>query len=369
MLQATLPDKTLLWMAVGVFEVKKIRIGDRLVGGNEPCFIIAEAGVNHNGEIDLAKKLVDAASEAGADAVKFQTFVVEECTPRFLEKVDYQKRNSGSDESMYEMLKGLEFGLNDFVEIKEYCDEKKIMFISTPCDFKAVEILDDVGVPAFKIGSGDLTFLPLIRAVAKRNKPVIISTGMSGLSEIKEAVEVIEVEGNEEVAILQCTSNYPLKFEDVNLRVLETLEKNFRYPIGFSDHTPGVEASIAAVALGAKVIEKHITLDKHMEGPDHSSSLEPHELKNLVVCIRNVELALGSTEKVPTDSELEIAGKVRKSIVATKNLVEGEVLNESNIGIMKPGEGLKPKFLGQVIGKKIKWNKLAYEYIFWEDLE
>lgn len=347
----------------------KIKICDKPIGEGEPCFIIAEAGVNHNGDAELAKKLVDVAKGAGADAVKFQTFLVNEGTPKFLDKVDYQKQNSSRNESMYEMLKKLEFGLDEFLEIKEYCDDKKIMFLSTPCDFKSVEILDKVGVDAFKIGSGDLTFIPLIREIARRNKPMIISTGMSNLSEIEDAVNTIEEVGNRNIIILQCTTNYPLKFEYANLNVLKTLKTAFNYPIGFSDHTRGIEASIAAVALGAKVIEKHFTLDKDMEGPDHSSSLEPYELKNLVNSIKNVELAIGSSVKKPTGSELEIAKMVRKSIVASRNLKKGEILNDSNIKIMKPGEGLKPKYWAQVLGKKIKRNKSTYEYIFWEDLE
>jgi N-acetylneuraminate synthase len=346
-----------------------IRINNEIAGDDKPCYIIAEAGVNHNGDIDIAKQLIDATKTSGSNAIKFQTFNVDEGTPKNIPKVSYMKRGSSKDESMYELLKKYEFGLDEFIEIKKYCDKKKITFLSTPCDLKSLDILKFLDVDVYKIGSGDLTFIPLIREVAKTGKPVLISTGMPTLAEIEHAVTSVEKAGNNNIILLQCTTNYPLAYCDVNLNVIKTLQSAFGYPVGFSDHTPGIEVSIAAVAMGARVIEKHITLDKTMKGPDHSSSLEPYEMKLLVNSIRNVESALGSTVKKPTKTEIEIAQIVRKSIVALKPIKRGEVLDSTNVGIMKPGLGLSPKYLNEVLGKKIKHNKSAYQYIHFGDLE
>jgi len=348
--------------------IKEIAIKNKIIGEGRPVFVIAEAGVNHNGRLDLALKLVDAAVAAGADAVKFQTFVVDEGTPKFLDKAEYQKSELLKNESMYQMLKRLELGLDAFIEIKLYCDKKNIIFLSTPCDFKSLEMLDKIGVPAFKIGSGDLTFIPLISKVAKKGKPVIISTGMANLEEVKEAVKAIEAAGNRKIVILQCTTDYPTEFKDANLNVLKFFQKIFDYPIGFSDHTPGLEASIAAVALGAKLVEKHFTLDKNLVGPDHRASIEPSELKALVEGIRKVESAMGDYKKKPTKQELLIAKKVRKSIVAAKNLKKGEAINRNSIKVMKPETGLRPKYFDKIIGRKLNKAKKIYEPILREDL-
>jgi len=348
--------------------IKKIKIGNKYIGEKYPVFIIAEAGVNHNGKLSLALRLVDAAKKAGADAVKFQTFVVEEGTPKFLEKADYQKRNTSAVESMYEMLKKLEFGLKEFKKLKNYCQQKNIIFLSTPCDFKSLKILDEVGVEAFKIGSGDLTFLPLIKEAAKRNKPLIVSTGMAKMAEIKEAVKTIEKTGNKKIAILQCTTDYPSRLQNINLNVLCTFQNTFNYPIGFSDHTMGIESAIAAVALGAKVIEKHLTLNKKMQGPDHRASLEPSKFAAMIKSIRNVESAMGSSVKKPTKTEIEIAKKIRKSVVATRNLRKGEILNKTNTKIMKPEGGIPPKYWEKIIGKILKNDKQPFQHIYWKDI-
>ena len=276
---------------------KTLMIGDKIVGGNHSVFIIAEAGVNHNGDIHLAKELVDVTAEAGADAVKFQTFITEEIVTRHAEKADYQKQNTGSKkESQFEMLKKLELSFENFRELKIYCDAKGIMFLSTPFDQKSIDFLDELGVPAFKIASGEINNYPLLNYVAAKRKPIILSTGMSTLAEVERAVELLFRTHHSKVALLHCTSDYPAKIEDVNLKAMRTLYQAFYLPVGLSDHTPGIEVALAAVAMGASIIEKHFTTDKSLAGPDHKASLRPLELKALVKAIRNIEKALGSGE-------------------------------------------------------------------------
>jgi len=265
----------------------KTKIGDKLIGEEEPCFIIAEAGVNHNGSIELAKKLIDAAKDAGADAVKFQTFKTENVVVKDAQKAEYQKETTGEG-SQYEMIKKLELTEEDFRELADYAKEKDIMFLSSPFDKESVDLLNELDVPAFKVGSGEITNLPLLRYIAKKEKPIILSTGMSTLGEIEEALDVIRSEGVEDIILLHCVSNYPARIEDVNLRALGTLKQAFKLPVGFSDHTLGITAPIAAVALGACVIEKHFTLDRNLPGPDHKASLEPEELKEMAKAIREV---------------------------------------------------------------------------------
>ena len=265
----------------------KLKIGDKLIGEEEPCFIIAEAGVNHNGSVELAKKLIDAAKDAGADAVKFQTFKAESVVVKDAQKAEYQKETTGEG-SQYEMIKKLELTEEDFRELADYAKEKDIMFLSSPFDKESVDLLNELDVPAFKVGSGEITNLPLLRYIAKKEKPIILSTGMSTLGEIEEALDVIRSEGVEDIILLHCVSNYPARIEDVNLRALGTLKQAFKLPVGFSDHTLGITAPIAAVALGACVIEKHFTLDRNLPGPDHKASLEPEELKEMAKAIREV---------------------------------------------------------------------------------
>lgn len=314
------------------------------------CFIIAEAGVNHNGDINIAKKLVDAACEAGVDAIKFQTFKAENLVTKNAPKANYQKQTTGSG-NQYEMLKKLELSYDDHIILKKYCDEKSIMFISTPFDFESVDLLERLDIPLYKISSGDLTNVPLLQYIAKLNKHMIISTGMASLGEVEDAVEAIREAGNNKISLLHCTSNYPTNYEDVNLNVMLTLKNAFKLPIGYSDHTIGIEVPIAAVAMGAKVIEKHFTLDKSMEGPDHKASLNPEELKQMVASIRNIERALGNGIKRCNESEKNTREIARKSIVASVNINKGETISFNNITFKRPSNGISPKLVDEIIGK------------------
>ncbi len=340
-------------------EAKEITIGERKIGKGQPCFIIAEAGVNHNSKLEIAKKLVDAAKEAGADAVKFQTFKSENLVTDKANMASYQKKNLGVEETQLEMLKKLELGYPDFKELKEYCDEKGIIFLSTPHTEDAVDFLEPL-VPAFKIGSGDLTNLPHLEKIAKKNKPVIISTGMGTLDEVREAVDTIRKAGNDQIVVLHCTTHYPCQREDVNLRAMQTIEKEIGCLTGYSDHTIGIDVSLMAAKLGAVVIEKHFTLDKNMEGPDHIASLEPKELKELVSRLREGdypeldEVVLGSEEKKPNEKEDELAEIIRKSIVTEVDIDEGATITEDMLIIKRPGTGMLPKDISKVIGKKAK---------------
>ena len=331
----------------------KLKIGDKLIGEEEPCFIIAEAGVNHNGSVELAKKLIDAAKDAGADAVKFQTFKAENVVVKDAQKAEYQKETTGEG-SQYEMIKKLELTEEGFRELADYAEKKDIMFLSSPFDKESVDLLYELDVPAFKVGSGEITNFPLLRYIAKKRKPIILSTGMSTLGEIEEALDVIRSEGVEDIILLHCVSNYPARIEDVNLRAIETLKQAFKLPVGFSDHTLGIIVPIAAVALGACVIEKHFTLDRNLPGPDHRASLEPDELKEMVKAIREVEKALGNGIKKPTKEEKEIKKVARKSIVAKVDIPEGAIITEDMLDVKRPGTGIEPKYLKFIIGRKAK---------------
>lgn len=331
----------------------KIRIEDKLIGEEEPCFIIAEAGVNHNGSVELAKKLIDAAKDAGADAVKFQTFKTENVVVKDAQKAEYQKETTGEG-SQYEMIKKLELTEEGFRELADYAEKKDIMFLSSPFDKESVDLLYELDVPAFKVGSGEITNFPLLRHIAKKEKPIILSTGMSTLGEIEEALDVIRSEGVEDIILLHCVSNYPARIEDVNLRAMGTLKQAFKLPVGFSDHTLGITAPIAAVALGACVIEKHFTLDRNLPGPDHKASLEPDELKEMVKDIREVEKALGNGIKKPTKEEEEVKKVARKSIVAKVDIPEGAIITEDMLDVKRPGTGIEPKYLKFIIGRKAK---------------
>jgi N,N'-diacetyllegionaminate synthase len=328
----------------------KIRIGGRVVGEHAPCFIIAEAGVNHNGDIKLAKRLVDVAIHAGADAVKFQTFKAEDMVTKTAKKAGYQKKTTGARESQFVMIKKLELREQDFEELFGYAHKKGITFLSSPFDKRSVDLLDRLGLPAFKIASGEITNLPLIRYIARKGKPIILSTGMSTMAEVKEALQVINDEGTKDIVLLHCVTSYPAKTEDVNLRAMETLRQAFRLPVGLSDHSLGITVPIAAVALGACVIEKHFTQDKSLPGPDHQASLEPEELKEMVKAIRDVEKAMGDGIKAPTKEEKQIRKVARRSIVARVNIPKGTVITEEMLGIKRPGTGLEPKYTGRVIG-------------------
>ena len=331
----------------------KVKIGNKLIGEEEPCFIIAEAGVNHNGSVELAKKLIDTAKDAGADAVKFQTFKVDNVVIKDAEKAEYQQETTGEG-SQYEMIKKLELTEGDFRELADYAEKKDIMFLSSPFDKESVDLLHELDVPAFKVGSGEITNLPLLRYIAKKEKPIILSTGMSTLGEIEEALDVIRSEGVEDIILLHCVSNYPARIEDVNLRALGTLKQAFKLPVGFSDHTLGITAPIAAVALGACVIEKHFTLDRNLPGPDHKASLEPDELKEMVKDIREVEKALGNGIKKPTKEEEKIKKVARRSIVAKVDISKGAIITEEMLDVKRPGTGIEPKYLKFIIGRKAK---------------
>ncbi len=330
-----------------------VRIGSKSIGENHPVFIIAEAGVNHNGDINLARELVDVAVEAGVDAVKFQTFISEDIVTFHAEKADYQKENTGNEqESQFEMLKKLELSFKEFRELKAYCDKRGIIFLSTPFDRKSVDFLDKLKVLAFKVASGEINNFPLLSHIASKGKPLILSTGMSTLEEVEETLEVLRKKRNSKVVLLHCTSDYPAKIGEVNLRAIETMRQSFRLPLGLSDHTPGIVISLAAVAMGASVIEKHFTLDKDLPGPDHRASLEPQELKDLVRGIRNIEKALGDGIKTPSKSEMNTKLIARKSIVAAMDIKRGELLNEHNLTVKRPGNGISPMRWNEVVGKK-----------------
>ncbi len=350
--------------------MKKISIGKTEISPNSAVFLIAEAGVNHNGEIDLAKKLIDMAANAKVDAIKFQTYNTDSLILRSTSKVDYQKVKTDSNESFYDMLKKYELTKENFKILKGYCEKKGIIFLSTAFDNKALELLDLLQVPAYKIGSGDMNNFPLLKMICSKQKPILLSTGMASLKEVKESVKFIIDNQNEELIIFQCTTNYPAQYDEINLNVIETFKREFpKFLIGFSDHSLGIEASIGAVAKGAKAIEKHFTLDKNMEGPDHRASLDPNELKEWVTRIRNLEKALGSFKKFPSKNEINIAKKARKSIVSIKNIGKGEILTTENISLKRPGLGIPPKHYEALIGKKVKENVPIDSIIKWEDIE
>jgi len=333
-----------------------------------PCFIIAEAGVNHNGDLHLAKKLIDAAKESGADAVKFQTFKAENLVSLQAEKAPYQIKNTGASESQYDMIKALELSDDEFCELKNYAEEKKIIFLSTPFDHQSADFLDELGISLLKIPSGEITNIPLIEHIGKKKKPVILSTGMSTLGEVEEAIEALKIRGTTAITLLHCTTSYPAPIESVNLAAMETLHCAFKLPVGYSDHTEGITIPIAAVALGACVIEKHFTLDKNLLGPDHKASLEPNELKAMVKAIRTVELAMGDGIKLPTKAEKENINVGRKSLVAKIDIKAGEILKEGDISVKRPGNGIPPKYFDELIGKKANKNILYDEQIRWEDI-
>ena len=291
-------------------------------------FIIAEAGVNHNGSIDIAKKLIDVAAETGADAVKFQTFKAENVVSRFAAKAEYQKKTTDADESQFDMIKRLELNEDAHKELMDYGRDKGIIFLSTPFDLESIDLLNNLGIEIFKIPSGEITNLPYLRKIGRLKKKVILSTGMADLGEIGNAINVLTEYGTrkDDITVLHCNTEYPTPFEDVNLSAMLTIRDAFKVKVGYSDHTPGIEATVAAVALGATVIEKHFTIDKNMKGPDHKASLEPDELKAMVHAIRNIEKALGNGIKKPSRSEMKNIQVVRKSIVAAKDIKKERLL-------------------------------------------
>lgn len=316
--------------------------------------IIAEAGVNHNGSIELAKQLIDAAAEAGVDYIKFQTFKTENLVSRQAVKAEYQKRNTGeTDDSQFSMLKKLELSPEQHWELMEYCRQKKVRFFSTAFDLESIGLLSELGLEMWKIPSGEITNYPYLKKIARQGKPVILSTGMSDLQDIANAMEVLEKYGviREQITVLHCNTEYPTPFADVNLRAMETIREQLGVKVGYSDHTVGIEVPIAAVALGATVIEKHFTLSRTLEGPDHKASLEPGELKAMVSAIRNIEVALGDKDKKVTASEAKNKAVARKSIIAAREIKAGELFTEENISVKRPGNGISPMEWENVLGR------------------
>lgn len=343
-----------------------IQIGGRIIGEGEPCFIIAEAGVNHNGDLRLAKKLIDVAKKTGADAVKFQTFKASSLVTPYAKKADYQKKNDSPEETQFEMLKKLELSEQDFQKLAAYAKKKKIIFLSTAFDDKSLELLFRLDVPAFKIPSGEITNFPGLERIALQKKPVIISTGMATMEEIKAAVRAFTTHGCTDIILLHCTTSYPAPPDSVNLRVIDTLREVFRLPVGYSDHTEGFLVSAAAVAKGACVIEKHITIDRTLPGPDHAASIEPGDLKTMIDIIRQVERMLGSSEKKPEPCEINNRVIVRKSVIASEKILKGTILQESMLVLKRPGTGIEPKYLKDLIGKRVKQTIAKDTILTWE---
>lgn len=344
-----------------------------MIGPGNPCVIIAEAGVNHNGDIKLAHKLIDVAAEAGADAVKFQSFVTEDVVTLEAQKARYQIETTGQNGEQFAMLKSLELSKDQQKELKTHCDETGILYLCTPYERKSADLLEEIGVAAYKIASTDTTNIPFLRYIARKGIPVILSTGMSSLGEVEEAVNELKMHGLDgKIIILQCTSEYPVPVNEINLRAMKTMELAFGCPVGFSDHTPGIGASPWAVAAGACVIEKHFTLDRNMTGPDHRASIEPKELTELVKTVRDVEAALGDGIKRPMSSEIANKPRMQKHLVATRTIFAGDVIQLTDLTCKRSGSGLPPKWFDRVVGKKAakqiqKEETLELDSIIWSD--
>lgn len=326
-------------------------------------YIIAEAGVNHNGKLDLALKLCDAAKEAGVDAVKFQTWKTENIVTKSAGMATYQEENTGKEQSQYELLKALELSYPVFDQIDAYCRKIGIQFLSTPDEEESLDYLLSLNLPFLKIGSGEVTNIPYLRTIGSKHQKVILSTGMSTLSDVEYAYNTLLVSGAREVALLHCTTNYPCPYNEVNLQAMQTLKSAFKCQVGYSDHTLGIEVPIAAVAMGAEIIEKHFTLDKNMEGPDHKASLDPQELKQMVTSIRNIEQAMGDGIKRPNASEQKNAEVVLKRIIAKKPIQQGEILGVDNLNLLRSSDGLPVKYWDLIVGKPAKRGYKEYEPI------
>lgn len=348
---------------------KQFKIGDILLGGQAPCYIIAEAGVNHNGSLEMALDLVRAAKKTGSDCVKFQTFKAEAVVTAAAPKANYQLEVTDRGESQLAMLKKLELPLEDYHAIIALCKELNIQFLSTPYNYADADFLNNLGVDAFKIASGQLVEHDFLQYVARFNKPMIISSGMATLAEVFEGVECIRATGNNQIALLQCTTNYPSSLEDANILAMKSMRHALNILIGYSDHVPSNYACYSAVALGAKVIEKHFTLDKNLEGPDHSSSLNPAEFTELVNGVRSIEKTLGSPIKTPTAAEIANTKGMRRSIVLVTDLPKGSELKKEHIAFKRPATGLAPKRLNEVIGKRINKDLKSDAILMDGDLE
>ncbi len=339
----------------------------------QKVLIIAEAGVNHNGNMEMAKQLIDVAVDAGVDYVKFQTFKTEKLVSASAKKAEYQQKNMNdvSSDSQFDMLKKLELSEAQHHELIAYCKQRKICFLSTAFDLESIDLLNSLGIDLFKIPSGEITNLPYIKKIGALNKQVIVSTGMCVMQEIADTINELIKAGTakEKISVLHCTTDYPTAMQDVNLNAMLSIKKQLNVPVGYSDHTLGIEVPVAAVAMGAVIIEKHFTLDKTLPGPDHKASLEPNELKAMVKAIRNIEQALGWANKQPSETEKKNRLVARKSIHLVKSLFKNHLLTESDLIMKRPGDGISPMKMAEVIGKKIKTDLETEHKLIWEDLE
>lgn len=330
-------------------------------------YIIAEAGVNHNGNVETAKKMIHAAKKAGCDCIKFQTFSADKIVTKNAPKADYQIENTGAKQSQYEMLKSLELGETEFAVLKDCCRQEKIDFLSTPFDKDSAVLLRRLGVTVWKIPSGEITNKPLLEQIGTYRERVILSTGMAELEEVGQAVEWLREAGTNDIILLHCTSNYPTAPEDVNMRAMLTLKETFGLPIGYSDHTEGIEIPLMAVSMGAQIIEKHFTLDRSMPGPDHKASLEPDELRRMVGGIRKIEKAFGDGKKKPVQAEISTKKVARKSVVLSRDVPAGIPLQADDFAIKRPGTGIAPADLDQLIGRKLKVAKAEGTLLSYDD--
>lgn len=346
--------------------IPHVKIGDRLIGEGFPPFIVAEAGINHNGELEKAFEMIRVAKEAGVDAIKFQTFSAEEFIADKNLKYSYISQGRETTEPQIVMFKRVELSEEDTKKLCQFASQVGITFLSTPSNRAAVDLLCEINVAAIKVASGDLTNYPLLEHIAPKKKTVVLSTGMASLGEAGKAVDIIREGGNEEIILLHCVSSYPAKAQEVNLRAMETLRLAFQLPVGFSDHTEGVEIALAAVARGACVIEKHFTLDKGLPGPDHRFSADLSELKALVTGIRKVQQALGSPEKRPSAEEKEMIRLARRSIVAIQDIPKGTKIRSEMLYLKRPGYGISPKFFNVIIGREAQKDIARGELITWE---
>ena len=344
-------------------------VGERRIGAGARTFVVAEAGVNHNGDVALGLALIDAAADAGADAVKFQTFRTDALVSRAAPKAGYQVETTGAGESQRDMLARLELSHEAHARLQERCAKRGVVFFSAPFDEASADALQRLGTPLIKIPSGEITNLPFLRHVARMGRPMIVSTGMSTLDEVAAAVAAIRESGDPPIALLQCVSAYPAPPADMNLRAMDTLRERFGVPVGLSDHTLGLEVALAAVARGAAVVEKHLTLDKAMRGPDHRASLDPGEMATLVRGIRTIESALGDGDKRPTASELDTRRVARKSLVAARALRAGERLTEDAVAVKRPGTGIPPAELSRAVGRRLRRDVAADEVLEWSALD
>lgn len=350
-------------------EIPSFPVGNRRIGPDAPVFIIGEAGVNANGDLALATRLVDAAAEAGVDAVKFQSFLAEDVAAPAAPKAPYQIAATGDGESQREMLKRMELSPEHHRALQHRCESRGIMFLSTPFSERSADLLDALAVPLFKISSGDLTNTPLLVHVARKGRPILLSTGMSSLDEVAEAVRLVRSAGCTELALLHCVSSYPADPEDAELRAIATMREAFHVPVGYSDHTLGMEVAAAAVALGACVIEKHFTLDRSLPGPDQRMSLEPAALGTFIAAIRNVQRALGTGVKRPTASEMSGRLVARRSLAAATDLPRDTVLAAGMLKALRPATGIPPASLTQVVGRRLRRPLASGEVLTWDDLE